>query len=108
MVKNKLIEVLESIGYPVYLQGSFTEEQEYPDTFFTYWRFDAPEPSHYNNQAFSCNWGFWIYVYSDNPRTLEKETKRKWIYASGKLGRFKVGRADAYRKYAYSSLFRNI
>ena len=80
MVISKLIEVLESIGYPVYLQGSFTEGQEYPDAFFTYWRFDAPEPSHYNNQAFSCSWGFWIYVYSNNPRALEQveqETKKK-------------------------------
>ena len=36
-MEDKLIEVLSSFGYPVIRQGSMTEDEAYPPTFFTIW-----------------------------------------------------------------------
>ena len=49
--KKKLIEILETMGYPAYLQGSMSEDDEYPESFFTFWNFDTEEIRHYNNKA---------------------------------------------------------
>lgn len=70
-MKERLIEILEGLGYPAYLQGSLNESDAFPDAFFTFWNFDSPEPSHYDNNPTSCSWGFWIYFYATNPRLVE-------------------------------------
>lgn len=70
-MKKKLIDTLKSFGFPVYLQGSLNPDEKYPDSFFTFWVFDAPESAHYNNSANSCDWGFWIYFYSNDPELVE-------------------------------------
>ena len=71
-MKSHLINLLESMGYPVYLQGSLLES-EYPDSFFTVWDFEADELIHYNGDPFSCTWGFWVYFYSTSPELVESE-----------------------------------
>lgn len=84
-MKNKFIEILESLGYPVYLQGSINENEEYPESFFTYWVFQADENSHYDNGPVSCDWGFWLYFYSAKPALVESvplEAKSK-LQAAG-------------------------
>mgnify|MGYP006966647879 CR=1 FL=1 len=62
-----LISTLESVGYPVYRQGSFQENEAYPDHFFTFWNVDSTDGSHYDNEAMSCVWRFAVYVYSIDP-----------------------------------------
>ena len=47
VLKEKLIEILETMGYPAYLQGSMSEYDEYPESFFTFWNFDTEEIRHY-------------------------------------------------------------
>lgn len=69
-MKDKLIAVLEAFGYPVMLQGSLNPEQDYPDSFFTFWVFEANENTHYDNNPVSCDWGFWVYFYSNDPETV--------------------------------------
>ncbi|MEG2933976.1 MAG: hypothetical protein RR842_10385 [Gordonibacter sp.] len=79
-MKQKLIEVLERFGDPVTLQGSLNPGEEYPPAFWTFWVYDAPESSHYDNAPASCIWGFWIYYYSVNPEEVQHvplEAKRK-------------------------------
>ena len=39
------------MGYPAYLQGSMSEYDEYPESFFTFWNFDTEEIRHYNNKS---------------------------------------------------------
>ena len=70
-MKEKLITLLLSFGYPVFLQGTLNPKENYPDSFFTYWVFEAPENSHYDNNPVSCDWGFWIYFYSNDPKLVE-------------------------------------
>lgn len=66
-MEDKLIEILESFGYPVYRQGSMSDDAVYPDTFFTFWNFDTPDHSYYDNSDYGTEWGFNIYVYSNDP-----------------------------------------
>lgn len=64
---NVLIEILSSFGYPVYRQGSMSDDATYPDTFFTYWNYDSPDHNHYDNTDYGTEWDFNIYVYSNDP-----------------------------------------
>lgn len=70
-MKAQLIELLESFGYPVFLQGSLNSVDAYPDTFFTFWNFENPESEFYDDHAGRCIWGFWIYFYSVDPVLVE-------------------------------------
>lgn len=89
-MEDKLIELLSSLGYEVYRQGSFTEDQEYPDHFFTFWNTDSPDHSHYDNENYLTDWAFDVNFYSIEPeltysvlseaRILLKQNK--WIVPS--------------------------
>lgn len=70
-MKSELIELLERSGYPVYLQGSLNPDDNYPDSFFTFWNFDNPENEFYDNTPGGCAWGFWVYFYSTDPQLVE-------------------------------------
>ena len=48
-MKSELIEILETLGFPVFLQGSLNSVEEYPDNFFTFWNFDTPEAAYYSD-----------------------------------------------------------
>lgn len=71
-MKEKLIEILEALGYPAFLQGSLNPEEEYPDSFFTFWSFSTPEAGFYDNEPIRAVWGFWIYFYSTDPALVEQ------------------------------------
>ena len=89
-MEDKLIELLESLGYPVYRQGSFTEGQQYPESFFTFWNTGSPDHSHYDNDNYGSEWAYGVYFYSSDPglpyklisdaRILLKQNK--WIVPS--------------------------
>ena len=83
-MKEKLIELLESFGYPVFLQGSLGD-CAYPESFFTIWNFETPETAFYNNDAGRAVWGFWIYFYSIDPALVEQqpEAARQLMKKSG-------------------------
>lgn len=66
-MEDKLIELLESLGYPAYRQGSLTESQSYPDSFFTFWNNDSPDHSHYDNDNYGTEWNFNVNFYSIDP-----------------------------------------
>lgn len=69
-MKDELIRLLETFGYPVFLQGSLNDDEPYPSDFFTFWNFETPEDSHYDNTAVRAVWGFWVYFYSDDPEKV--------------------------------------
>nr|DAT39397.1 MAG TPA: hypothetical protein [Caudoviricetes sp.] len=66
-MEDALIEILESLGYPVIRQGSLAPDEAYPDSFFTFWNNDSPDHSHYNNSACGTDWDFDVNFYSTDP-----------------------------------------
>ena len=76
-MKEKLIELLSTLGYPVYLQGAVAPDA-YPESFFTFWTAEAPEAAFYDNSSNRCVWGFWVYFYSNNPLTVMQKSEVAW------------------------------
>ena len=66
-MEDKLIELLESFGYPVIRQGSLAESEPYPDNFFTFWNNDSSDGSHYDNEAASSVYDYDVNLYSNSP-----------------------------------------
>lgn len=65
-MRELLIQTLEALDYPVYLQGSIAKDDAYPSSFFTYWIFGASDSGHYDGQPNFCDYGIWIYFYSSD------------------------------------------
>lgn len=74
-MKEQLIALLESLGFPVFLQGSLTSPEDYPESFFTFWLFSAPEGAFYDDEANRCVWGFWVYFYSTDPALVAQKSE---------------------------------
>lgn len=66
-VKQLLITTLESFNYPLYLQGSLSNDDEYPDSFFTYWNNSTADESFYDNSETETIWDFDLNFYSNDP-----------------------------------------
>lgn len=66
-MKEKLNNLLESFGYPVFLQGTLTEADPYPESFFTFWNNASYDGDHYDNDAIYYVWNFDVNFYSTNP-----------------------------------------
>lgn len=84
-MKTELINLLETFGFPVFLQGSMNDDEDYPSSFFTFWNFETPEDRHYDNEASRAVWGFWVYFYSDDPSLVDTklEEARKLLKTNG-------------------------
>jgi hypothetical protein len=67
MMEDNLIAILQSFKYPVYRQGSMSNDESYDDTFFTYWNNNSPDHAYYDNSDYGTEWDFNIYVYSNDP-----------------------------------------
>ena len=68
-MEDALITILESFKYPVYRQGSMSADEEYPETFITFWNNDSPDHANYDNTEYGTDWDFNVYVYSSDPAT---------------------------------------
>ena len=66
-MEDALITILESFKYPVYRQGSMSNDATYPETFITFWNNDSPNHAHYDNSEYVTAWDYNIYVYSSDP-----------------------------------------
>ena len=45
--------IQDEFGYPVYIQGSFGENDPYPPAFFTYWEWAGGGLTNYDNTGYS-------------------------------------------------------
>lgn len=67
MIVDELIELLETLGYPVYQQGSMSAEDPFPTTFVTFWEYPEDEDSYYDNREHRVVYDFAVNCYSSNP-----------------------------------------
>ena len=90
-MKERLIEVLSSFGFPVFLQGSLNEGDAYPETFITFWTNNADDGSHYDDLPANWVWEFDVYVYSSDPRVVNglPDQVRRALSAAGFVPRGK-------------------
>lgn len=70
---QQFITAIEPLGYPIRRQGSMGPDEEYPESFFTFWNFQADEVKTFDNKPVGCNWGYWLYFYSTDPVLVENE-----------------------------------
>ena len=67
-VKQLLINTLkDEFQLPVYLQGSLSADDEYPDAFFTFWNNYTDDSAFYNNTETETIWNFDLNYYSNDP-----------------------------------------
>ena len=66
-MKEKLIELLDSFGFPVMLQGSLSKDAKYPRSFFTIWNNTSYDNNHYDNNPVSFTSNFDVNFYSVDP-----------------------------------------
>ena len=74
-MKNYLIDLIKQVNTNVFLQGSLNSSDDYLDSFLTFWNFETPEGQFYDNDSNRATWGFWVYVYSNDPEELETMEK---------------------------------
>lgn len=69
-MKAKLIELLETFKYPVFLQGSLNPAEAYPDSFFTFWNPSNNDSGFYSGSPIRSVWLFFVYFYSNDPELV--------------------------------------
>ena len=77
-VKNLLISTIEGLGYSglVYLQGSLSKDDAYPDSFFTFWNNYTEDTAFFDNEASDVVWNFDLNFYSKTPSSVNTELLR--------------------------------
>ena len=79
-VIDLLLNTLAEFNYPIFRQGEIGADEAYPDSFFTYWNFDTPDSSHYDNKPTISDWGFWVNFFTNDAEklfTITEQTKKK-------------------------------
>ena len=66
MIKQKLIDLLETFHYPVSLQGSYQEGETLPDSFFTFWNYET-NLRYKSNKVSEIEYVYRVFFYSKEP-----------------------------------------
>lgn len=67
-VKTLLIDTLDGLFHvPIYLQGSLSKDDDYPDSFFTFWNNYTDDGEFYDNVENQVTWNFDLNFYSNDP-----------------------------------------
>lgn len=90
-MKQLILDTITEMGYPIYLQGSMSNDAVYPDTFFTFWNNSTESIRFYDNTETGCVWDFDLNVYSNDPSlvnsllvTAKAELKKLGFIINGK------------------------
>lgn len=67
---EKLEPIFQQLELPYSRQGSYEEDAELPESFFTFWNMDTPEGGYYDNKAHKAVWFWSIYFYTKNPTLI--------------------------------------
>lgn len=79
-MEDFLIAVLSEFGYPVRRQGSFLENEPYPDNFFTFWNNSADGDGFYDNEEHAILYEYEVNFYStdvEKTYSVLREAKKK-------------------------------
>ena len=66
-MKDELIKVLHTFGYPVFLEGTLNDKNDFPESYFVFWNYQTTNGKFYNNKPTTTTWDFWVYFYSVDP-----------------------------------------
>ena len=66
-VKQLLIDTLSVFNYPIYLQNSLSDEDTFPDSFFTFFNNSTVDDAFYDNTESETIWDFDLNIYSIDP-----------------------------------------
>lgn len=69
-VKQLLIDTISSFNYPVKQQGSMSDSDEYPDSFFTFFNNETNDDNFFDNQETITIWDFDLNIYSIDPEVV--------------------------------------
>ena len=69
-VKQLLIDTISSFNYPVYQQGSMSNSDQYPDSFFTFFNNETNDDNFFDNQETMTIWDFDLNIYSNDPEVV--------------------------------------
>lgn len=69
-VKQLLIDTISSFNYPVYQQGSMSDSDEYPDSFFTFFNNETNDDQFFDNQETITIWDLDLNIYSNDPEVV--------------------------------------
>ena len=70
-VKLLLINTLdENFHLPIYLQGSLSVDDTYPDSFFTFWNNDTTDDAFFDDNETQTIWDFDLNYYSIDPDSV--------------------------------------
>lgn len=75
-MKEKLFEILQTFGAPIYLQGTLAENADYPGEFITYITTDSETAAAYDNDEAATAWAFQIAYYSNDPAKVDSAQKK--------------------------------
>lgn len=73
-MEDELITILESFKYPVIRQGSLGPDDDYPDTFITFFEDSDREVQAYDNETFTARLIYHLAAYSTSPATTYELT----------------------------------
>jgi hypothetical protein len=73
-IVKKFIDVVESLGYPVIMQGTLSGD--YEKSFFTWWNNESVGEAHYDNAEQSTVYDFDLNAYSSAPLVPYEMLKR--------------------------------
>lgn len=65
-----LEKIFDEIGLPYFRQGSFSETDKLPDSFFTFWNVATLDNSYYNNNNIRTIYEWAIYFYTNNANII--------------------------------------
>lgn len=69
-MKDLLIKTLETFGFPVFQQGSLGDDEQYPESFFTFWNNETYGDAFYDNEEHNNVWDFDLNFYSSDPELV--------------------------------------
>lgn len=71
-MKELLIQVLESFGFPVFLHGTLGDDEPFPPAFFTFITVDSPDEYPFDDTPTKTAWEYQITFYSADPRQVKQ------------------------------------